>query len=790
MYYTKEYLKRAHREIDTIFQVLFPEHGMAVREEQIMLCHEMLDNLLGRNIALCDAGVGIGKTYAYLVACVLMRKYSLLAEGCSPYEQRPVVISTSSIALQKAILTEYIPFLSRILQENGTIQAPIKAVIRKGKEHFVCDERLEQRIAAIEEKNKNALQKEALLSLKEHYDMDEVSNLSGFDRRMVSVPKFCSGDCPKRGSCRYQQYLERSRDNEMFIQICNHNYLLADGYHRLQDYRPLLKDYRALIVDEAHKLPDAAKQMFGKSLCYDDIREICFYLGKEYQGPEIRKLSGTIRMVLDIIGENHRTRYGIKEEFHMTEECAMYLYEGIQTMNKIIEKLEKKIPKWIRNKLEETKSVLECFFHQDKKYVLHLKQDHDHRIILCASSRRIPQYLDQMLWSRGMGAILTSGKAVSSMKRYKVETQREGSVKYFFIRDMESLEIVLLPSKYLMHQVRANRSPNTIRRNAFALAYYWEYLLENEKKAEDIYEMDYETQYDYFAEYLKWLKAGKHTDNLENGPQNKTCNAYLKEVFRFYCFLEAVRNNGSYLSVLSYNQPITRANAIGVRRTLRSRSFKGYLKEEERDVRAAEKNEIITILEACTNCRDQVLILLTSELGFRIGEILGIDYTKDIDYETHEIRVNFREDNENDARAKNAEERRGRLSDDTFEFLLYYIGEYWDILQKQEYLFINIKGDTTGKPMKVDSVYDMFERMEKKTGIKITPHMLRRYYANTRWESDWPLEMISQALGHKHLDTTIRYLNVLDDKLRTASQEFYRRYSNLYNVNQFLESRR
>ena len=377
MYYRKEYLTRAHREIDTIFRVLFPEHGMAVREEQILLCHEMLDNLLGRNIALCDAGVGIGKTYAYLVACVLMRKYSLLADGYSPYEQRPVVISTSSIALQKAILTEYIPFLSRILQENGTIQAPIKAVIRKGKEHFVCDERLEQRIVAIKEKNKNALQKEALLSLKEHYDMDEVSGLSGFDRRMVSVPKFCSRECPKKGSCRYQQYLEHSRDDEMFIQICNHNYLLADGYHRLQDYRPLLKDYRALIVDEAHKLPDAAKQMFGKSLCYDDIREICFYLGKEYQGPEIRKLSGTIRMVLDVIGENHRTRYGLKEEFYMTEECAMYLYEGIQTMNKIIEKLEKKIPKWIRNKLEETRSVLECFFHQDKKYVLHLKQDHD-----------------------------------------------------------------------------------------------------------------------------------------------------------------------------------------------------------------------------------------------------------------------------------------------------------------------------------------------------------------------------------------------------------------------------
>ena len=78
MYYRKEYLTRAHREIDTIFRVLFPEHGMAVRKEQILLCHEMLDNLLGRNIALCDAGVGIGKTYAYLVACVLMRSILFL----------------------------------------------------------------------------------------------------------------------------------------------------------------------------------------------------------------------------------------------------------------------------------------------------------------------------------------------------------------------------------------------------------------------------------------------------------------------------------------------------------------------------------------------------------------------------------------------------------------------------------------------------------------------------------------------------------------------------------------
>lgn len=133
MFYKVEYQKRAHQEVEKIFRVLLPEQGLAVREEQIRLCHEMLDTLLGERIALCDAGVGIGKTYAYLVACVLLRKYSMLTGRGNPLEQRPVVVSTSSIALQKAIVTEYIPFLSRVLLEQGMIQSPLRAVVRKGR---------------------------------------------------------------------------------------------------------------------------------------------------------------------------------------------------------------------------------------------------------------------------------------------------------------------------------------------------------------------------------------------------------------------------------------------------------------------------------------------------------------------------------------------------------------------------------------------------------------------------------------------------------------------------------
>lgn len=103
-----------------------------------------------------------------------------------------------------------------------------------------------------------------MLSLRKHYDMDTVKDLSGFDRRLVCVPKFCPRECPGRQMCRYQRYLEEAKKQDVFILICNHNYLLADAYHRAEGYKPLLSDYRTLIVDEAHKLPEAAKQMFGK----------------------------------------------------------------------------------------------------------------------------------------------------------------------------------------------------------------------------------------------------------------------------------------------------------------------------------------------------------------------------------------------------------------------------------------------------------------------------------------------------------------------------------------------
>ena len=93
--------QKAHAMIDHIFKDLLPSQGMAERSEQIKLSHRMLDTMLNGGIALCDAGTGIGKTYAYLAAAAAANRSDTEAL------RKPVIISTSSIALQNAVKYEY-----------------------------------------------------------------------------------------------------------------------------------------------------------------------------------------------------------------------------------------------------------------------------------------------------------------------------------------------------------------------------------------------------------------------------------------------------------------------------------------------------------------------------------------------------------------------------------------------------------------------------------------------------------------------------------------------------------
>ena len=395
--------ERAHAEVEKVFRVILPESGLTVREEQIVLCHIMLDSLLHNTISLCDAGVGIGKTYAYLVACILARKYSLCLH-------RPIAISTSSVALQDAIIGEYLPLLSNVLLADGIIDKPLVAYLRKGKERFVCDEHLSQRLKSVEGTKKNAEQLAALRSLMLHYDLDTVTGLSEFDRRQVRVPKECPKTCARKNSCRYHAYLRQAQAGTSVIQICNHNYLLADAEHRQQGFHPLLKGYGILVLDEAHKLWDAACQMYGESLSPQALEELCNLLEKEKYG----WAANALREKSERLAAAFQKTDGKQEEDRRLplvltsvrrealKECGMFFQRARQ-------ELTGRVPRWLLHRLEKEERATLLFLVQDDRYILYLNYDREDTPHLCAVSRDIPRRLRRALWEQHIPAILTSG---------------------------------------------------------------------------------------------------------------------------------------------------------------------------------------------------------------------------------------------------------------------------------------------------------------------------------------------------------------------------------------------
>lgn len=416
--------ERAHADAEHIFRVILPQNGLSVREEQLALCHHMLDALYGNKITLCDAGVGIGKTYAYLTAGVLFEKYN-------PRRQigPGIVISTSSVALQDAIVGEYIPFLSRVFLENDITQKPIRASIRKGKERFVCDLRLAVRLEAVQDKEKNAVQKGALAALKKHYDLDDVAGLSGFDRRLVCVPKFCPANCSLRSVCRYHRYLQQSKGADIFLQICNHNYLLADALHKLRAFPSLLCDYHLLVIDEAHKLPEAAEQMYGKSIAGEDLAELCELLVHQHFTHTAQRMREVFRRLMAAMCRGELLEDTQRTPFVLTAEREAALRDAVTCLQRISRSLALRLPKWVLNRLEEASDTLNLFYTADRRYILYIQYDQKGAPTLYCSSREVPEKLQEALWARNIPIILTSGTLMAggSFERSKQVTGLAGN---------------------------------------------------------------------------------------------------------------------------------------------------------------------------------------------------------------------------------------------------------------------------------------------------------------------------------------------------------------------------
>ena len=390
--YTHE---KAHEEIDYIFKTLLPQRGMAERPEQIRLCHSILDAMLDGSIALCDAGTGIGKTFAYLTAGILHGKCRA-AEG---KPQRPILISTSSIALQSAIQKEYLPLLSSVLLSEGLISAPIEAVIRKGKAHYACDARLERRVRQVEGSHKNPAARQALHTAWHVLDLDQLSGMSSYDRERICVPKRCN--C-RRKDCRYRCFLDACQSGQYTVQICNHNLLLADLIHRSQKKKSILPDSAAIIIDEAHKLPETARQMFGVTLNAQDFAELIRSLHVERYVLAAELLSEAVEPLAEKLSLPVEEGAGF-------DAYQMFLERPHQVLTVICRQLEGLLTRETWRLLSAVASTVSLFYLGNPEMIFYAADDDHGGSMLCGTVSELAAQLQATLWRQEQPIVLTSG---------------------------------------------------------------------------------------------------------------------------------------------------------------------------------------------------------------------------------------------------------------------------------------------------------------------------------------------------------------------------------------------
>ena len=192
------------------------------------------------------------------------------------------------------------------------------------------------------------------------------------------------------------------------IQICNHNYLLADASHRLEDRPLLLRSYQALVVDEAHKLPDAARQMYTETLSSRAMDELCLLLQQAHYKDFARQLrTAFLTLSFSCTQGFSKLRRKVSEPFVLTPFRRAALIDCIALLQNAGGLPD--VPRYLLNRLGEAESLLRLFLLEVPTRILYIDYDADAQPTFCAASSRVPQLLRSALWNAREPAILTSG---------------------------------------------------------------------------------------------------------------------------------------------------------------------------------------------------------------------------------------------------------------------------------------------------------------------------------------------------------------------------------------------
>ncbi len=275
------------------------------------------------SIGVFEAGTGVGKSYAYLLP--------VMKWVCTNHER--VVVSTGTINLQQQLMEKDIPAASGILGE------PVKAVLMKGRQNYVCLRRLAEALEErdffdedLEELEKIAQWAQSTLDGSKS-DLSFVPQDSIWSR-IASESDACMGmHCSRREDCFVMRVRKDAADAS--ILVVNHHLLFADLEARMMgagyDGTAVLPPFHHIVFDEAHAIEAAATSFFSENFTRFKLNKqlgVFFRVRKNFIGGHLPALE-RISAHSGEIGAARSAIESIRSAFQVLEERTLAILDGV-----------------------------------------------------------------------------------------------------------------------------------------------------------------------------------------------------------------------------------------------------------------------------------------------------------------------------------------------------------------------------------------------------------------------------------------------------------------------------
>jgi ATP-dependent DNA helicase DinG len=240
-----------------------------VRQGQIEMSKIVATAYENKQIAIIEAGTGIGKSYAYLVPAL----YNAIFNS-----DEKTVIATATLNLQAQLFKKDVPQLFSILDKQCSV------AIAVGRGNYVCIRRAREKLSsdAIFAMDPTSRYGEfaAWLANTENGLLPEYTSTLPYQYAEInSDGELCSNfKCPHKKECFY--YKNKEKCLEARIIITNHHLLFTDARSRAENEidfseEAVLPPYNRLIIDEAHNIETTATEFFSSSYSgYSVLRRI------------------------------------------------------------------------------------------------------------------------------------------------------------------------------------------------------------------------------------------------------------------------------------------------------------------------------------------------------------------------------------------------------------------------------------------------------------------------------------------------------------------------------------